>query len=159
MRRRRGRRLLMARLLLFLRRLFYRLLRCCFLHRHVISTSLRCQNTDQCMSGISEFVERVHSSLLEISVGRKRVPETFFFYGELEDRPLHESMDGGARCARQAERTRRATRGLNSTLDRHPHSPERLVWSPLCAWNDHRFIVEGFVRTGDQQAMPVYAST
>ncbi len=87
------------------------------------------------------------------------MPETFFFYGELEDRPLHESMDGGARCARQAERTRRATRGLNSTLDRHPHSPERLVWSPLCAWNDHRFIVEGFVRTGDQQAMPVYAST
>lgn len=50
------------------------------------------------MSGISEFVERVHSSLLEISVGRKRVPETFSFYGELEDRPLHAPMDGDARC-------------------------------------------------------------
>jgi hypothetical protein len=105
-RRRRGRRLLMAQLLLFLRRLFYRLLRCCFLRCHVISTSLRCQNVEQCVSGISEFVERVHFSLLDISVGWKRVPEIFSFYGELDDRPLRASMDGDARCARQAERTR-----------------------------------------------------
>jgi hypothetical protein len=144
-RRRRGRRrLLMARLLLLLRRLFYGFLRCCFLRRHVISTSLRCQNIERCVSGISEFVERVHFSLLDVSVGWKRVPETFSFYGELEARPLRASMDGDARCARrQAERTRRATRGLDSTLDRHPHSARRLVRSPLCAWNDHRFIVGG----------------
>ena len=103
--RRRGR-LLMARLLL-LRRLFYGLLRCCFLHRHVISTSLRCQNVEQCARGISECVERVHFPLLDISVGRKRVPETFSLNGDLEDRPLRASMDGDARCARQAERTRR----------------------------------------------------
>jgi hypothetical protein len=103
--RRRGR-LLMARLLL-LRRLFYGLLRCCFLRRHVISTSLRCQHVEQCVRGISECVERVHFSLLDISVGRKRVPEIFSLNGNLEDRPLRASMDGDARCARQAERTRR----------------------------------------------------
>ena len=107
MRRRRGRRLLIAQLLLFLCRLFCRLLRCCFLRCHVISTSLRCQNVEQCVSGISEFVDRVHFSLLDISVGRKRVSEIFSFYGELDDRPLRASMDGDARCARQAERTRR----------------------------------------------------
>jgi len=81
-RRRRGRLLLMARLLL-LRRLFYGLLRCCFLRRHVISTSLQCQNVEQCARGISECVERVHFSLLDISVGRKRVPETFSLNGDL----------------------------------------------------------------------------
>ena len=140
MRRRRGRRLLIVRLLL-LRRLFCGLLRCCFLRCHVISTSLRCQNFEQCMSGISEFVDRVHFSLLDISVGRERVPETLSYYGELEDRPLRASLGGDARCARQAERKRRATRGLNSILDRHPHSARRLVCSPLCAWNDHCFIM------------------
>ena len=142
MRRRRGRRLLMARLLL-LRCFFCGLLRCCFLRCHVISTSLRCQNVELCVNGISEFVDRVHFSLLNIFVGLKKMPEIFSSSDELEDRPLRASIDGDARCGRQAERARRVTRGLNSTLDRFLHSARRLVWPPLCAWSDHRFIVGG----------------
>ena len=142
MRRRRGRRLLTARLLL-LRRFFCGLLRCCFLRCHVISTSLRCQNVELCVNGISEFADRVHFSLLNISVGRKMMPEIFSSSGELEDHPLRLSMDGDARCARQAERARRVTRGLNSTLDRFLHLAMRLVWPPLCAWNAPHFFVGG----------------
>ena len=50
----------MVRLLLLLGRLFYGLLRCCFLLCHENSTPLRCQNVDRCVCGISEFVQRVN---------------------------------------------------------------------------------------------------
>jgi hypothetical protein len=57
-RRRRGRRLLMVRLLLLLGRFFCRLLRC-FLLCHEQSTSLRCQSMDPFTCCISDFVHRV----------------------------------------------------------------------------------------------------
>lgn len=66
MRRRRGRRLLME-LLLLLCRLFCRLLRCCFLRCHEISTPFQCQNGEQCVSGISEFELRVNFCLQDSS--------------------------------------------------------------------------------------------
>lgn len=62
MRRRRGRRLLMVRLLLLLCRLFCGLF-CCFLRCHENSTPLRCQNVDLCMCCISEIVPRVNFCL------------------------------------------------------------------------------------------------
>jgi len=50
-RRRRGRRLLIVRLLL-LGRLFYGLLRGCFLRCHGHFTPLQCQNVNRCVCGI-----------------------------------------------------------------------------------------------------------
>ena len=67
-RRRRGRRLLIMRQLLFLlSRLLCGLLRCCFLRCHENSTPLRCQNVSRCMCGIAEFVRRVKFSFLDFS--------------------------------------------------------------------------------------------
>ncbi len=123
MRRRRGRRLLTARLLL-LRRFFCGLLRCCFLRCHVISTSLRCQNVELCVNGISEFADRVHFSLLTIFVGRKMMPEIFSSSGEREDRPLRLSMDPNAR---QAGRARRATQGKNLICPLRPSNEHLLI--------------------------------
>jgi hypothetical protein len=62
-RRRRGRRLLIVRLLL-LGRLFYGLLRCCFLRCHEHFTPPRCQNVNQCACGITESMQRVKFSLV-----------------------------------------------------------------------------------------------
>ena len=45
------------------------------------------------------------------------------------------------RCARHAGRVRQAKRCLDSTLHPQPHLARRLVWSPLRASSDHRFIV------------------
>jgi len=65
-RRRRGRRLLIVRLLL-LGRFFYGLLRCCFLRCHEHFTPLRCQNVNRCVCGIAEFVQRVQFCFLNLS--------------------------------------------------------------------------------------------
>ena len=69
MRRRRGRRLLLVRrlLLLLLSRLLCGLLCCCFLRCHENATPLRCQNVNQYMCGIAEFVQRVKFCFLDFS--------------------------------------------------------------------------------------------
>jgi hypothetical protein len=75
-RRRRGRRLLIVRRLLLLGRLFYGLLRCCFLRCHEHFTPLQCQNVNRYVCGISEFVQRVKFSLLDFSGRRRRGPRS-----------------------------------------------------------------------------------
>ena len=55
----------------------------------------------------------------------------------LVDPQVRASKDGDAR---QARRAGRVTRGLNSTLEPHPHSARRLVRSPLRVSNEGWFI-------------------
>jgi len=51
----------------------------------------------------------------------------------------------------QERRARRVKRDLNLSLQPHPHSARRLVWSPLRASSDHRFIVGALRAQGPYQ--------